>query len=520
MGFGNNTNAPDMPPPGWDAQALAGWPASLQDAYYSYLQNASQNGFSPMGPNQFRAEIEGSANMPKPSPMQTVGQVAGGVGAAAATNAAGNAMMSAIPSAGAAAGAAPSTPVIVNGMAAAPSLATQALPIAYGAATTGAALHNLDKGRPNEAALWTLASGKPLPIAAGVYGLAALRGQGSHPETRDRRTAIDEWQNRGFISDNERMTLGNGTELYFGDPAKRGNYQVDLDRASTDQEYSRLIGAINPLATLMTGSSTGDYNNADFDKRRVDMAGMLVNALMNAKGGSPIENALSLYQSMGLDHDTAYGQIAGRKDIEAGERDAMLAALDSLYQWGPKGQGAPGQASQVTPWWTSPQGQAPQAPQTPSFTQPPSAVPYTQGAQGLKGATTSQGGRSLSNWLPRDPLASDYWKQGQTSAAPTQVGSIGADWLSRGPLEPAIGRRDQLNVNPVSMSQSLFPSPIRQAEQAKPKPPVNIGQNLQSTLAQAGIQTAPLPQRQGVNIPTSLPEGLRSIIYRLTQERQ
>lgn len=156
-------------------------------------------------------------------------------------------------------------------------------------------------------------------------------------------------------------------------------------------KYHDAIGMTAPLAVIQFQGSS--------PKLAVDFTGYYSNAVMQS--GDPTANAQKLYADAGLDRDSAYTAIlqmgpkedGGNGTLDAGARDAYLAAIDKLFGVPGPGSGASAPASHssggggrsqgssaptpATPY-TSPTGPVVTPIQTPPTQQPVSEEDYVQ----------------------------------------------------------------------------------------------------------------------------------------------
>lgn len=187
-----------------------------------------------------------------------------------------------------------------------------------------------------------IGTGVGAAIGAGIGGLSGLAfGKDMpHPETTDRRMAIEGLRNIGVVDDQRDIRFDGGGSIHLGDPQKESSYQVDLANASPETVLGQTFGGYLPLAAAIAaaqGNGQGQegslaFNNPDFQKRMSDMAGMLTQGTMQAQ--NPLEAARGVYQSFGMGRDAVYQNVArlGQQGVfDKQTTDALLAATDRMY---------------------------------------------------------------------------------------------------------------------------------------------------------------------------------------------
>jgi hypothetical protein len=180
-----------------------------------------------------------------------------------------------------------------------------------------------------------IGTGLGAAIGAGIGGLSGLAfGKDMpHPETTDRRTAIELLREAGIVDGNRDINLGSSGSLHLGDPQQRSAYNINLSQADPTSVLGQTVGGVGPLAALIAASQNGQsFNTPDLMKRASDMAGLLSNGAMATK--NPLESAGALYKSFGLDRDTTYQGVAKLAEmgaIDPQTRDAWFAATDRMF---------------------------------------------------------------------------------------------------------------------------------------------------------------------------------------------
>ena len=157
---------------------------------------------------------------------------------------------------------------------------------------------------------------------------------------------------RGIIDEEYRIQNADGSTFDIGKDGGEPLYNLDL----TDGNKLAMIPAADALTAILTGGNK---------KLTSDFAGYFVNAATSS--GDPTQNLMSYFQKLGLDHDTAYGQIhlmsQPQKDGDGNESkplldketaDAYKNSLDQFFGVGayaggnkPAGGGGPAPAPSV-----------------------------------------------------------------------------------------------------------------------------------------------------------------------------
>lgn len=155
-------------------------------------------------------------------------------------------------------------------------------------------------------------------VAKGIWGSSKNADQ----VLRDRyRKAM---KKGGMLDNDYSLTLADGSKFDLGKDGSIKNYNVDFNQEGVDQ----VVGALDPVAEIIARGSNLS------DKQRSDLAGQLTNAAMSG-GGDRGANIRGIYQSAGLDRNTAYNAIRELADnqnaFDGGRRDAYLASIDRVF---------------------------------------------------------------------------------------------------------------------------------------------------------------------------------------------
>lgn len=289
----------------------------------------------------------GPRPVPNPSPggLSQLGQVVGHLGGLAGGHYLGSSVLGALGGGGAGAGAS-AAGATGSGASALAGLAGLG-PIGAALATSAFFAPTVDKnitGNPGK-----LLSGKadedtkvkavlltnPItaPIAAGLDFLGVdLFGHHSPDHIRRNQVRHALKENTDLIDENGRFTLADGTKV------REGELDTDLlpEGKSFNVDFSRdgigdIVGSLNPLAEII-------QRRTDMpDHIRENFAGILSN--IASSEGDVTENVKNFYDQAGLSRDDAFTNIlqasdpniAGDAALDAGTRDAMLAAIDKVF---------------------------------------------------------------------------------------------------------------------------------------------------------------------------------------------
>ena len=237
---------------------------------------------------------------------------------------------------------APETPQLLGGEAVASGggMGSYALPLmggalgAYGLYDTlsgdksrgGGALQGGLSGAAMGASLGSVVPGIGTALGAGIGavaggGLGGLFGKDQpHPDTQDRSAMLGELSDRGIT---QGLPMGNAR-----DPS---SYNVANNTPET--VTGQIVGAIDPLASILVSKSGANFQGGDFSKHKSDLSGMLTNAVQQS-GGNPAEAIRGLYMKAGLDRNSAYNQIQQLSQTGAlapAEANAALASIDKIF---------------------------------------------------------------------------------------------------------------------------------------------------------------------------------------------